>query len=175
MGRTGHRGNRRRHERGLASRYLLYGMDAFATGTQRERPAPRIVQRTLDNSARARPGQSQLVRSSSDVVIELMTGKFQPEYAGNFYVAPRRRYAPARASRPDCPNPDLRHQERPQRPAQPRTLHLTHGRRRLHLRQTSSQHWNGPNPMQLLTLPNGETANDALTAGCEDRSHTLSK
>ena len=77
------------------------------------------------------------IEQSRYVVMELKTGKFQPEYAGklNFYVAlvddVLRREPPQRNHR----DPDLRQQERPQRPVQPGTLHLTHGRRRLHLRQ----------------------------------------
>lgn len=64
-------------------------MDTSVISTQRERSAPRIVQRTLDKSNRAHLGQSELERLTGYVVIELKTGKFQPEHAGklNFYVA----------------------------------------------------------------------------------------
>jgi hypothetical protein len=64
------------------------------------------------------------------VVIELKTGRFLPEYVG------KRRRASPRTPQRNHRHPHLRHQERPQRPVQPRPLHLAHGRRRLHLRQT---------------------------------------
>jgi hypothetical protein len=114
------------------------------------------------------------VRSSSYVVIELIAGKFQPEYAGNFYVALvddmlRREHHNETIGILICGTKNDRsvRYSLGRSPSPMAVAAYTYDklppaeRQALPNEATSSQHWNGPNPMQLLTLPNGETANDA--------------
>ncbi|MGP4033683.1 PDDEXK nuclease domain-containing protein [Pseudarthrobacter sp. 1C304] len=88
------------------------------------------------------------MRLTGYVVIELKTGKFQPEYAGklNFYVALvddvlRRDHHNETIGILICGS-----KKRPQRPVQLGSFRFTHGRRRLHLRQSP--------PAEQQTLPN---------------------
>jgi hypothetical protein len=120
--------------RGVISSSSCGARECFARRFHRDECVQRRVKRrsALDLIGHS-PG---LVRSTGYFVIELKTGKFQPEYAGklNFYIALVDDWL-RREAHADPVGIHLRQQERPHCALQPRPRHLTHGRRLLHLRR----------------------------------------